>query len=370
MRDIKAHTGLRGIAAFSVFLGHAQFDLLWPGAYWFTGIYSFFYWQNPAVDLFFMLSGFILNYVYLKERPGNWRDYFSARLARICPLYYAGVFAFLAMNLAAARSGHGHSPNLVPSVILPNLAMVQEWPLFGVVNSINTPSWSISVEVFLYIVIFPLFVFILARRSLSRPAALTFLILAILGNAAVSRDLPHPLPIQYSGLLRGITGFTAGFMICELIYKTQVRIIPTFAELILGLLALSFLPFSWLHPFLPILFAGIIAATYSPASRLGRFLGAPFLAYLGAVSYSVYIWQAPVIKACSLAFAIRRIGDTDLDWQADAGHKLLYCFGTTVTLAIVAHASYYWFETPIRRLVHRPRPGKLRVEPAPQTAKL
>ena len=58
MREIKAHTGLRGIAALAVFLGHAEFDHVWPGALWLSGIYSFFYWQNPAVDLFFMLSGF------------------------------------------------------------------------------------------------------------------------------------------------------------------------------------------------------------------------------------------------------------------------------------------------------------------------
>ncbi len=129
MREIKAHTGLRGIAAMTVFLGHAEFDHLWRGAVWFTGIYSFFYWQSRAVDLFFMLSGFVLNYVYLKERRVEWRAFFAARFARICPLYYAGLFAVLAMNIYSAHTGHYPSPSLTPSILLPNLAMVQEWPV-------------------------------------------------------------------------------------------------------------------------------------------------------------------------------------------------------------------------------------------------
>src|SRR5580658_1566025 len=153
MREIKAHTGLRGIAALSVFLGHAGFDRLWEGAAWFGGLYSFFYWQNPAVDLFFMLSGFILNYVYLKGRKIDWRGYFSARFARICPLYYAGLLAILAMNYGAVRLGHPASLDFKPSILLPNLVMLQEWPIpgFGFQTSVNTPSWSISVEVFLYV---------------------------------------------------------------------------------------------------------------------------------------------------------------------------------------------------------------------------
>jgi peptidoglycan/LPS O-acetylase OafA/YrhL len=364
MRDIKAHTGLRGIAAFTVFLGHAEFDRLWHGTFWLSGVYSFFYWQSPAVDMFFMLSGFVLNYVYLKERPADWRRYFSARFARICPLYYAGLLTMLAMNIGSVRLGHRPNSDLKSSVILPNLLMIQEWPAPHVVNSINIPSWSISVEVFLYIFIFPLLAFAVARRSLPKPLFLGILGVALLLNALVSRDLPHPLPIEYWGLIWGVTGFCAGFMICELVYNATEPLIPGLGEAALVAVVLAMLPFHSLHILLPAAFAALIAVTYPAASRLGRFLGSPIFFYLGGLSYSVYIWHKPVIKACSLAFAMRQMGASDFDIQVSSGRKLLYCVGTTVALLAVANISYYWFETPLRRVLrgprrNGPRPGAL-----------
>ncbi len=369
MREIKAHTGLRGIAAMTVFLGHAEFDHLWRGAFWFTGIYSFFYWQSRAVDLFFMLSGFVLNYVYLKERRVEWRGFFAARFARICPLYYAGLFAVLAMNLYSAHSGHYPSPSLKPSILLPNLAMVQEWPVAGFVPSINIPSWSISAEVFLYVAIFPLLAFLLARQSLSRAVSLSAILIALLVNAIVSSDSPYPVHFEYAGLTLGITGFTAGFLLCELLYARESPLIPWSAEICLAVLVLALLPFASVHALLPAAFAALIAVTYSPASRLGRVLGSPFFHYLGGISYSVYIWQYPVLKACTLAFGVRHMGNVDLDTASAApGRKLLYCAGTIVTLMLVANVSYYWFESPLRRILRRPIRDWFRARPLPQSA--
>ena len=298
-----------------------------------------------------MLSGFILNYVYLKEKRVKWGEYFNARFARICPLYYAGLFAMLAMNLGAAWLDHHPSPDLKASIIIPNLAMVQEWPVFGFVPSINVPSWSISVEVFLYIFLFPFFAFIMARRRLPKAVSLVILLAALVADFMVSRDVAHPLPFEYSGLVRGIAGFTVGFLICELIHKRDAPLMPAPAEAILGLMVLALLPFNGLHPLLPIAFAALIAVTYSPASCLGRILGSPLFAYLGALSYSVYIWQAPVIKACTLAFAMRQVGGEELDMHATVWHKVLYCVGTPLALALIANLSYYAFETPVRRIL-------------------
>jgi peptidoglycan/LPS O-acetylase OafA/YrhL len=274
MREIKAHTGLRGIAAFTVFLGHAEFDHLWHGAFWLSGVYSFFYWQSPAADLLFMLSGFVLNYVYLKERPVAWRSYFNARFARICPLYYAGLFAMLAMNLGAVRLGHEPNPNLNLSVILPNLLMIQEWPAPHLVNSINIPSWPISVEMFLYIFIIPLLAFAIARRRLPKWLSLgSILGVALLVNALVSRDMPAPLPIEYWGLIWGVTGFCAGFIICELVYNTTEPLTSGLGEAALVAAVLAMLPFHSVHILLPIAFAALIAVTYPAGSPPGSVFG-------------------------------------------------------------------------------------------------
>jgi len=369
MRDIKAHTGLRGIAAIAVFFGHAQFDLLWRGAFWFSGLYSFFYWQNAAVDLFFMLSGFILNYVYLKNRRTDWRTYLTARFARICPLYYAGLVAVLAMNFVSAHLGHAPSGDFKPSILIPNFAMTQEWPAPRAVPSINFPSWSISVEVFLYLAAFPLFAFLFARRPVHRGLCFALLLASIAVDAVFSGRMTGPHPFQYSGLVRGVSGFAAGFLLCELLYGREEPLVPGGVEITFGILALLILPFNSLHFLLPIAFALLIAFTYSPASRLAVILGSPLFAFLGAISYSVYIWHFPVIKACTLLFGLRRMGDFSSNINISAARKLLYCGGTFLMLIAVSSISYYWYETPVRRLLRRPVRERLGVEPLPASAK-
>ena len=95
-RCIYSHTALRGIAAASVFLSHLyeEYRTAWhldPKAF------TLFLWSWPAVDLFFMLSGFILCWVYLgRDVSPDWKDYLLARLGRILPLYYLTLIPFLA----------------------------------------------------------------------------------------------------------------------------------------------------------------------------------------------------------------------------------------------------------------------------------
>ena len=83
MPEIYSHTGLRGIAAFSVFAGHLYET---QAANWglSEACFRLFLWGPEAVDLFFVLSGFILNYVYLGGNNPRvaWKSYCAARFAR------------------------------------------------------------------------------------------------------------------------------------------------------------------------------------------------------------------------------------------------------------------------------------------------
>jgi peptidoglycan/LPS O-acetylase OafA/YrhL len=363
MRNIRAHTGLRGVAALAVFLGHAQFNLLWPQVVWIGGIYSFFMWQNPAVDLFFILSGFVLNYAYLKHRRTDWRSYLVARFARICPLYYAGFLAVLAMNLVSARLGHVPSSDFKPSILIPNLLMVQEWPVPARVTSIDFPSWSISVEVFLYLAAFPFFAWLYSRHKVPRGVSC-----AVLAAAAAANSLFGSVHFSYGGLARGISGFAAGFLLCELINGREKPLVPRAVEIAFGLCAVAILPFVSLHFLLPFLFVVLLAVTYSPSSALGWLLGTAFIEYLGEISYSIYIWHFPVIKACTLLFGLRHMGDIDSNLNISPGQKLLYLGGTILALALVANVSYYWYETPLRQFFRRSGRGQLARRPIPHAS--
>ena len=83
---IYSHTGLRGLAALYVVVFHTLLTDKFPEK---NAFHYFFSFGVYSVDLFFILSGFILNWVYGGKRAQiNWPSYLWARAARILPLYY------------------------------------------------------------------------------------------------------------------------------------------------------------------------------------------------------------------------------------------------------------------------------------------
>ena len=165
MRDrpeIVSHTSFRGLAALLVVIFHyrsfldnsIQIDQ-------FTGIFGKGYiW----VDFFFMLSGFILCYVYLLDsnKPRfNFaiREFYLARLARIFPLHILTlsfvILFFLSLgmlntilsgNFCCLWDDHFRS---VDSLIA-NIFLVHAWSFYDI-PTWNIPSWSISAEFACYL---------------------------------------------------------------------------------------------------------------------------------------------------------------------------------------------------------------------------
>jgi peptidoglycan/LPS O-acetylase OafA/YrhL len=353
MRDIKAHTGLRGIAALAVFLAHARFNDFWPRQAWLAGLYSFVYWQNSAVDLFFMLSGFVLNYAYLKGRKLDWRDYLTARFARICPLYYAGMISMMAMDYVSAHTGQNNSGGMPVSDIVRNILLIQEWPLGRTVNSVLFPEWSISVEMFLYLAIFPLMALFFLRRRIPRFALLLILAATVAANASLGVENPFGVQYVFAPVLRGVTGFAAGFIICEILYDRTELLLPLMGEIALALAAMVCMRFVTLHWLLPVIFVGVMAVTYSEGSWLGQVLGSRLFAWLGTISYSIYIWHVPVVRACAIALRVRQMGGDTYGPNISTSRRLLFCLVATCAVLLVGSASYYWFENPVRRALRR-----------------
>ena len=167
-----------------------------------------------------MLSGFLLASAYGEKvgtEPGR-RKFWLRRFARIVPLYLVVLaIAFpIAWVGAASRGGHA----TVLKALLANLFMVQAW-FQGLVNTINSPAWSISVEMTLY-ALFPFLV--PAVRGLFRRMGFYPLFLLLLA---------------LQGLNIGFLGLHEGWAALGAIGKVQ-----TF-----GLYWVSFNPISWIPPF-------------------------------------------------------------------------------------------------------------------------
>jgi peptidoglycan/LPS O-acetylase OafA/YrhL len=153
-------TPLRGIAALWVVIYHyvvTYFSSLHTEHY--TQIFAKGY---LAVDLFFLLSGFVLTHVYqeafTRSIGANYREFLFARVARLYPLHVFVLLLFLttAMATQALRYATTGQVGSIPlegarslSAAVANLFMVQG--LKASELSWNYPAWSVSVEFIAYL---------------------------------------------------------------------------------------------------------------------------------------------------------------------------------------------------------------------------
>ena len=182
--EIDALTGLRGIAACLVVLYHFTPEEHVPLAPLRTAIGRGYIW----VDLFFVLSGFViaLNYSGLfkdRFRVSAFGAFLVRRVARLYPLYLALLLAKLVYTLLVYGGFAFHDdPNAAildhPVTELPaNLLMIQGW---GLAASIVTSSWSVSTEVAVYLAFPALAAMILSRHHRTWAMAMTILATGLL----------------------------------------------------------------------------------------------------------------------------------------------------------------------------------------------
>jgi Predicted acyltransferases len=112
-----------------------------------------------GVELFFVLSGFILSHVYLEAfgtRRFGYRSFLWARIARVYPLHLVTLLGVMALAVGASAAGIAMQARVIDWPSLPaNLLMLHAWGL-APEAAFNHPSWSISAEWFAYLT-FPVF---------------------------------------------------------------------------------------------------------------------------------------------------------------------------------------------------------------------
>ena len=277
-RQLPALTGIRGIAATCVVLYHTYSDDHLP-------IIEEGY---IGVDLFFVLSGFVLSYVYFQdERLTTARGYgrfLWLRLARVYPLHLASLFAILFVTIALPDFTSTYEPSKFSAGAFgANLLLIQNWGLYY--QSWNVPSWSISAEWFAYLV-FPLL--ILVACKISSRSVLVAMATAALGATigllylAGYRDPNAP---SLAGMVRMAGEFSCGV----LLYAATRRgfRVPTFAGTVIVLVLCAV---AILSQFV-LLFAValvIVLSSQEGSAWSGALRWKPIL-FLGEISYSIYM---------------------------------------------------------------------------------
>jgi len=278
-------TGIRGIAAVFVVFFHFGDSLvaLFPSLGFLRPLYKS---GDMGVDLFFLLSGFILSLNYLDDfREFSKRNYFrflGARLARIYPVH---LFTLLLLTLFVLSARHFDiKTNLAHYsgfTWLTNILLIQVWPGFNRGLTWNFPSWSISAECFAYLV-FPFCAIGIAKSK--RPFFWGMLALCIYG-------VPSLFGLEQNSvrwaLLRVSSEFLAGCFLFR-IYRSGIACpVPPWLS---GLLCMSLCAIGSQFrvsralslPFFALLIWGL--ATYPKGFLSGR-----AAVYWGKVSYSLYM---------------------------------------------------------------------------------
>ena len=309
-KKLDALTSLRFIAVAMIVVFHSQ------GQFGQTGNIAEYFTLNQAVSFFFVLSGFVLVYVY--PTLNGIKDigrFLLARIARLWPAHAATlVLALLLIPLPALRDSF-------PWILLANLSMVHAWvPLRAYFFSFNSLSWAISTEFFFYL-IFPLLIYRWDRTWLIKLLA-SFALLGIMIYLANVFHLPSIPPV--SGVsLPALVYISPLARLCEFVFGMTVawvwrrenhhilfgRIAGTLVELIVLAATVASIHYSTVLSFIPAvrtiggeavsywissagsapLFGLLIFVMALEKGLVSRVLSWNVAVLLGEISYSVYL---------------------------------------------------------------------------------
>lgn len=348
---IKPLTSLRFFFAFMVFVSHLWF-IKDDGAFA-TQLYEHIFSEGYiGVSFFFILSGFILSYTYKDKIINNKiskQSFWIARLARIYPLH------FITLMVAVPLSFRSDMIEWIIRFVL-NLFLVQSFvPSQDVYFYFNSVSWSISDELFFYLV-FPFLILALFRKK--NMAVLPLLLLVIPVGLFFIKSTYHHKYFYINPLLR-LADFTIGIALYH-IYELRKHIefptksLATYAELIAVLVLMLFFA---LHEYVPQGFRyscyywppmiGIIYVFAYSKGAISNFLSNDRLVYLGEISFGFYMWHMLVIRYFNY------VGDKIVllkPFTANPTFAAITVFAIALT---ISHFTYKLVEIPVNKLIKK-----------------
>jgi peptidoglycan/LPS O-acetylase OafA/YrhL len=321
---------------------------------------SFFLKGYLGVDVFFILSGFILSHVYLapwREGRFSYGPFMVNRFARVYPLHLFMTLAFVALYSVASRVGFIENPDGMSWSALPaHLAAVHAWGFLDH-HAWNFPSWSISAEFFAYL-IFPL---LLAFTRIGAWAGLALATAVLTVAYFVCEAIGRPLTALTFDF--GIARIFVEFALGVFLYLACLRVAlsSTTAKMLAFAATLLFVVLAHFGAAdLPlILIAGVIIFLLGQMARGERpslMRAKPFV-YLGEISYSTYMIHL-IAQLVLVKLAARMLG------VPEDGLPLYALLGLIAAILVGSMLSFHLIEVParnaLRRLMHERHPREWR----------
>ena len=351
--------GLRGIAVLAVILYHAEFAFI-PGGF-------------LGVDIFFVLSGFLITSILIDEisltGTVDRAAFYIRRIRRLMPaLFLLLIFTIIVTGLWATDAAYQVRRDLPWA-----LSFVLNWSYIFFDESyfinIGRPPllqhlWSLAIEEQFY-VIWPIFLILLSKTKLGlRGMRISIFSLATIGALSATAWMAYlsikngfPTPNDPSRVYFGTDTHSMGLLVgCATAAiwdrnKLRPQLTPDRRNFlnILGFIALGILTTflftftelnSNLYTFgfllVSLTTAFLIYVVAHPGLRLGYFLTFRPLVWLGDRSYGIYIWHWPI-------YMLLRPG-IDVSWPDE-----VTAFVRIFSVLVISDLSYRFVELPIRR---------------------
>jgi len=344
----RALTAIRGIAAWWVVVFHFREAL--P-----VGTPDFIRRLSDrgylAVDLFFILSGYVISLNYghwFAAEPFSVRRYgrfLARRLSRIYPLHLFMLIAFLTIPLATTLFAHQGGPDdLQLGYYLLSFPLMQNW---GILSGLawNVPAWSISTEWFVYLA-FPLLVTwsFAVSTSWRRSAVFLLVMLALLDGVVVAIS---PAGLGYTGQIFGLLRCVIEFCIGIGVFRLAAARRNTPAVLIFAAACCAAFALVPVPDFLimPPAFAALVLGLSDEGGAIARAFRVAPLQWLGVVSYSTYLSHY-FLKQWTKLILVRPGVPEGLPFAA-------YIMAVLLASALL----YRWVEQPGQRWLRQHMPG-------------
>jgi peptidoglycan/LPS O-acetylase OafA/YrhL len=300
-KRFEALDAFRGLCAISVVVFHMHLiDSI-------TDL-DFFRGSSIFVEFFFVLSGFVLAHGYGFKEDLDFKTFMKARFFRLYPLHFFMFLVFVALEFGKyfAHKFGGFVFNNEPftnssavSEMIPNLLLIQSWTPFTDPLSFNYPSWSISIEFYMYALLFISIVLFKSNRVIS------WLILSSIAFILIYLDSE----ILVRTVFRGLSCFFGGAF-TYVIYKKLSHLKPSYisgstveATLLISIVLIVQSKIEYRSLIAPLLFIFTVLFFAFESGFFSKQLKEKPLQYAGKLSYSIYMTHAAILF-CLLSTAM------------------------------------------------------------------